>query len=69
MDKETIRHLCCNTAGRRTCRNLKKSHKTYSSRNNLVSVISRVLTSPYLNFCSMASPTCCNSPQKCTPVK
>ena len=69
MDKETIRQMSCDIFGRRTCRNLKKSHTTYSFCNNLVSVISRVLIGPYLNFCSMASLTCCNSPRKCTPVK
>ena len=29
----------------------------------------RVLIGPYLNFGSLTSPTCCNSPRKCTPVK
>ena len=42
---------------------------THSSCNNLISVISRVLIAPYLNFCSLTSPTCCNLPRKCTPVK
>ena len=37
--------------------------------NNLISVISRVLIGPYLNFCSLTSPTCCNSPRKCISVK
>ena len=45
------------------------SHFTYSSCNNLISVISRVLIYSYLNFCSLTSPTSCNSPRKCTPVK
>ena len=46
-----------------------KSSIVYSSSNNLISVISRVLIDPYLNFCSLISPTCCNLPRKCTPVK
>ena len=41
----------------------------YSSSENLMSVISWVLIGPYLNFCSLMSPTFCNSPQKCAPVK
>ena len=42
---------------------------TYSSSYNLTPPISRVLIGQHLIFCSLASPACCNSPRKCTPVK
>ena len=42
---------------------------TYSLSYNLTPRISRVLIGQPLTFCSMMSPTCCNSPRKCTPVK
>ena len=35
----------------------------------MISVISRVPIDPYLNFCSLTSPTYCNSPRKCATVK
>ena len=41
----------------------------YSSSDNLASPISRVLIIRHLILCSLTSPTCCNSPRKCTPVK
>ena len=41
---------------------------TYSSSWNLTPPISRVLIG-HLIFCSLTSPTCCNSPRKCTPIK
>ena len=40
-----------------------------SSCKNLITVISTVLIGQYLNFCSLTSPACCNSPRKCMPVK
>ena len=43
--------------------------RTYSSSNNLISFISRVLIGPHLIFCSPTSPTYCSLPQKCTPVR
>ena len=43
--------------------------KSYSSSNNLIWVISRVLIGPYLIFCLPTSPVCCSSLGKCTPVK
>ena len=42
---------------------------TYSASDNLTSQISRVLIGRHLNICSLTSPTCCNLPRKCTPVK
>ena len=42
---------------------------TYSSSYNLTPPTSRVLIGQHLIFCSLTSPTCCNSPRKCTPVK
>ena len=36
---------------------------------NLTPPISRVLIGQHLIFCSLTSPTCCNLPRKCTPVK
>ena len=42
---------------------------TYSPSYNLIPSISRVLIGQHLIFCSLTSPTCCNSPRKCTPVK
>ena len=42
---------------------------TYSSSYNLAPPISRVLIGQHLIFCSLMSPTCCNLPRKCTPVK
>ena len=42
---------------------------TYSASDNLAPPISRVLIGPYFRFCSLTSPTCCNSARKCTPVK
>ena len=44
-------------------------HPTYSPSYNLSPPISRVLIGQYLIFCSLKSPTCYNSPRKCTPVK
>ena len=41
---------------------------TYSSSDNLAPSISRVLIGRHLIFCSLTSPTCRNSPRKCTPV-
>ena len=41
----------------------------YSSSYHLTPPFSRVLIAPHLIFCSLTSPTCCNSPRKCTPVK
>ena len=41
----------------------------YSSSYSLTPPISRVLIGPLLTFCSLTSPTCCNSSPKCTPVK
>ena len=41
----------------------------YSASDNLTPPISRVLIGRHLNFCSLTSPTCCNSARKCTPVK
>ena len=41
----------------------------YSTSDNETSPISRVLIGWHLMFCWFTSPTCCNSPQKCTPVK
>ena len=40
----------------------------YSRSYNLTSPISRVLIVQHLMFCSLTSPTCCNSPRKCTPL-
>ena len=42
---------------------------TYSLSYNLAPRISPVLIGQPLIFCSLMSPTCCNSPRKCTPVK
>ena len=42
---------------------------TYSSSYNLTPPTSRVMIGQHLIFCSLASPTCCNSPRECTPVK
>ena len=42
----------------------KAPHFSYSPPYNLTPPISRVL-----DFGSLTSPTCCNSPRKCTPVK
>ena len=42
---------------------------SHSSSYNLTPPISRVLIGPHLIFCSLTSPTWCNSPGKCTPVK
>ena len=44
-------------------------HAYYSPSYNLTPPVSGVLTSQQLIFCLMTSPTCCNSPRKCTPVK
>ena len=41
----------------------------YSPSYNLTPPISRVLIGQCLIFCSLTSPTCCYSPQKCTAVK
>ena len=41
----------------------------YSLSDNLAPLISRVLISQRLIFCSLTSLKCCNSPLKCTPVK
>ena len=41
----------------------------YSSSYNLTPPISRVLIGPHLIFCPLTSPTWCNLPGKCTPVK
>ena len=41
----------------------------YSSSYHLTPPFSRVLIAPHLIFCSLTSPTCYNSPRKCTPVK
>ena len=41
----------------------------YSLSYNLTSPISGVLIGQHLIFYSLTSPTCCNSPRKCTPVK
>ena len=46
-----------------------KLELTYSASDNLTPPISRVLIGRHLNFCSLTSPTCCNSARKCTPVK
>ena len=43
--------------------------KAYSSCNNLISVISKILIGPYMNFFSLTSPTCYNSSRKSTLVK
>ena len=45
------------------------SQISYSPSYNLAPPISRVLIGQYFIFCSLTSPTCCNSPQKCTPVQ
>ena len=42
---------------------------TYSSSDNLAPPISWVLIGRHMIFCSLTSRTCCNLPQKCTPVK
>ena len=42
---------------------------TYSPSYNVTAPFSRVLIGQHLIFCSLTSPTCCNSPRKCTPVK
>ena len=42
---------------------------TYSSSCNLTPPISRVLIGRQLIFYPLTWPMCCNSPQKCTPVK
>ena len=42
---------------------------TYSSSDNLAPPISQVMIGRHLTFCSMTSPTCCNSSLKCTPAK
>ena len=42
---------------------------SYSSSYNLTAPISRVLIGPLLIFCSLTSPTWCNSPRKYMPVK
>ena len=47
----------------------RKTVLTYSPSYNLISPISPVLICQHLIFCSITSPTCCNSPWKCTPVK
>ena len=41
----------------------------HSSSYNLTPLLSRVLIGRHLTVCSMTSPTCCNSPRKCTPLK
>ena len=46
-----------------------KMTETYNSSYNRTPPISRVLIGQHLIFCSLTSPTCCNSPRKCTPVK
>ena len=48
---------------------LLKSALTYSPSCNLAPPISQVLIGQHLIFCSLTSPTCCNSPLKCTPSK
>ena len=42
---------------------------TCSASDNLTPPISRVLIGRHLHFCSLTSPTYCNSSRKCTPVK
>ena len=42
---------------------------TDSTPDNETAPISRVLIGQHLIFHSLASLPCCNSPQKCTPVK
>ena len=44
-------------------------YDTYSPSCNLAPPISQVVIGQHLIFCSLTSPTCCNSPRKCTPVK
>ena len=41
----------------------------YSASDNLTLPISWVLIGQHLNFCSLTSPMCCDSPWKCMPVK
>ena len=40
---------------------------TYSTSDNVTPPITRVLIARHLIFDSLTSPTCCNSPRKCTP--
>ena len=47
----------------------KQTLLTYCPSYNLTPPISRVLIGQHLIFCSLTSPTSCNSPRKCTPVK
>ena len=42
---------------------------TYSTSDNVVPPISPVLIGRHLIFCWLSSPTCCNWPRKCKPVK
>ena len=42
---------------------------TDSPSYNLTPPISRVLIGQHSIFCSLTSPTCCNSSRNCTPVK
>ena len=42
---------------------------TYSTSDNVTPPVSSVLIGWHLIFCWLASPTCCNSPQKCAPAK
>ena len=48
---------------------LHKLDLAYSPSYNLIPPISRVLIGQDQIFCSLNSPTCCNSSQKCAPVK
>ena len=48
---------------------MKRVNYAYSPSYNLTPRISRVLIGQHLIFCSLTSPTCCNSPRKCTPLK
>ena len=50
-------------------KDLSQSVLTYSTSDNVIPPISRVLIGRHLIFCWLTSPTCCNLSRKCTPVK